>query len=54
RGRIAHQPWPLRAAELLHYDGNLVEGHGLPTPVGAPVLHAGGPLSVDLWRLQRV
>jgi uncharacterized protein YqjF (DUF2071 family) len=54
RGRIAHHPWPLRAAELLHYDSNLIEGHGLPTPVGAPVLHAGGPLSVDLWRLQRV
>ncbi len=54
RGRIAHQPWPLRAAELLHYDSDLIEGHGLPTPVGAPVLHAGGPLSVDLWRLQRV
>lgn len=54
RGRIAHQPWPLRAAELLHYDADLIEGHGLPTPVGAPVLHAGGPLSVDLWRLQRV
>jgi uncharacterized protein YqjF (DUF2071 family) len=54
RGRIAHHPWPLRAAELLHYNGDLVEGHGLPTPVGAPVLHAGGPLSVDLWRLERV
>jgi uncharacterized protein YqjF (DUF2071 family) len=54
RGRIAHHPWPLRTAELLHYTGDLVEGHGLPTPQGAPVLHAGGPLSVDLWRLQRV
>ncbi|WP_151085946.1 YqjF family protein [Hymenobacter baengnokdamensis] len=54
RGRIAHQPWPLRAAELLHYDSSLVESHALPTPAGAPVLHAGGPLSVDLWRLQRV
>jgi len=54
QGRIAHQPWPLREVELLACQSDLVEGHDLPTPVGAPLLHAGGPLSVDLWRLQRV
>ena len=54
RGRIAHEPWPLRSARLLSYESSLVESHGLPTPTGAPVLHAGGPLHVDLWPLQRV
>ena len=54
RGRIAHAPWPLRAAELLEFDSTLLEAHGLPTPAGAPVLHAGGPLAVALWPLQRV
>jgi len=54
RGRIAHQPWPLREAQLLSYTSTLVESHGLPTPAGAPVLHAGGPLQVDLWPLHRV
>ena len=54
RGRISHDPWPLRSVELLQFDSTLVEGHGLPTPVGPPVLHAGGPLHVSLWALQRV
>jgi len=54
RGRIAHQPWPLREVRLLDYRSDLLVGHGLPTPVGEPLLHAGGPLHVDLWALQRV
>jgi len=54
RGRIAHAPWPLREIELLNFQSDLIEQHGLPVPVGAPVLHAGGPLSVDLWQLRRV
>ncbi|TDN39103.1 DUF2071 domain-containing protein [Hymenobacter sp. UV11] len=54
RGRIAHTSWPLHAVELLNYNSDLVEGHGLPTPTSAPILHAGGHVSVDLWRLRRV
>ena len=54
RGRIAHAAWPLREVELLEFQSDLIEQHGLPAPAGAPVLHAGGPLSVDLWRLCRV
>ncbi len=54
RGRIAHQPWPLRAARLLDFKSDLIEQHGLPAPEGRPLLHAGGPLHVDLWPLQRV
>ncbi len=54
RGRVAHAPWPLRTATLLHYESNLVEGHGLPTPAGKPLVHAGGPVAVELWPLVRV
>ena len=54
RGRVAHAPWPLRTAQVLHYESNLLEGHGLPTPAGPPVVHAGGPVSVELWPMQRV
>ena len=54
RGRVAHRPWPLCTAQMLHYESNLLEGHGLPTPVGAPLLHAAGPVSVELWPMQRV
>lgn len=54
RGRVAHTPWPLRSAQVLHYESSLIESHGLPTPAGKPVLHAGGPVSVELWPMQRV
>jgi uncharacterized protein YqjF (DUF2071 family) len=54
RGRVAHQPWPLSAAQVLHYESTLVESHGLPTPAGAPLVHAGGPVSVELWPMQQV
>lgn len=54
RGRVAHTPWPLREVQLLDYESNLVEGHGLPTPEGPPVVHAGGTVSVELWPMQRV
>jgi uncharacterized protein YqjF (DUF2071 family) len=40
---IAHEPWPLRSAELLDLDDGLVEAAGLPAPVGAPrVLYSDG------------
>jgi uncharacterized protein YqjF (DUF2071 family) len=54
RGRVAHTPWPLRSAQVLHYESSLIESHDLPTPTGKPVLHAGGPVSVELWPMQRV
>ena len=54
KGRVAHAPWPLRSAQVLHYDSTLIESHGLPTPAGKPVVHAGGPVSVELWPLRRV
>ena len=54
RGRVAHGPWPLSTALVLHLESTLIEGHGLPTPAGPPVVHAGGSVSVELWPMQRV
>ncbi|WP_083321139.1 YqjF family protein [Hymenobacter glacialis] len=54
RGRIAHAPWPLFTANVLHYESSLIESQDLPTPAGTPLLHAGGPVSVELWPMQRV
>ena len=54
RGRVVHSPWPLSTAQVLHLESTLIEGHGLPTPTGPPVVHAGGAVSVELWPMQRV
>ena len=54
RGRVAHAAWPLRAAQVLHLESSLLESHGLPTPTGKPVVHAGGPVQVELWPMQQV
>ena len=54
RGRVAHAPWPLLKAKVLHYESSLIESQGLPTPTGAPLVHAGGTVSVELWPMQRV
>jgi len=54
RGRIRHNPWPLRKAELLSLNSTMIESHGLPTPQANPLLHYCEELSVDLWPLKRV
>ena len=54
RGRVAHAPWPLRTAQVLHLESTLIESHGLPTPAGKPLVHAGDAVSVELWPLRRV
>ena len=54
RGRVAHAPWPLRTAQVLHLESTLIESHGLPTPVGPPLVHAGDTVSVELWPMRRV
>ena len=54
RGRVAHAPWPLRTAQVLHLESTLIESHGLPTPAGPPLVHAGDAVSVALWPLRRV
>ncbi len=50
RCRIAHVPWPLQCASSLNaFSSNMAETMGLPTPDDEPLLHCGGPLSVDVW-----
>ncbi len=39
RAPVAHEPWPLRNADLTALDQDLVEAAGLPTPTGEPLVH---------------
>ena len=55
RGRIAHEPWPLRRAELLEMDDSLVRSAGIEiNPSIAPVLYHADALDVRAWWLERV
>jgi uncharacterized protein len=54
RCRIHHRPWPLQEAILSTYHSTLMETDGLPTPVGEPLLHCGGPVDVEVWPLEEV
>jgi uncharacterized protein YqjF (DUF2071 family) len=47
-----HGPWPLRRAEVVDLDQNLLEAAGLPTPTGDPLAHgsAGVLVRVSGWR----
>ena len=49
-GLVAHQPWPLRRAELLHCDTGLVRACGLSAPKGDPVTLFGGRVDVRMTR----
>jgi uncharacterized protein len=54
RCRIFHQPWPLQQASLSTYESSMIEASGLPSPEGEPLLHCGGPVSVEVWPLEEV
>lgn len=54
RCRIHHQPWPLQEAKLSAYKSSMIESDGLPAPIGEPLLHCGGPVSVEIWPLEKV
>jgi uncharacterized protein YqjF (DUF2071 family) len=55
RARIYHPPWALRQAQLSRLASTMLESHGLPTPSGAPLLHAQAePLLVEVWPLKDV
>lgn len=36
---VEHEPWPLRRAEVVRYDDDLLPAAGLPRPVGEPLVH---------------
>jgi uncharacterized protein len=55
RCRIHHEPWPLYKVDDLSLSrSNVVEADGIPTPIGEPLRHCGGPVHVDVWPLERV
>jgi hypothetical protein len=56
RGRIWHDPWPLREAELLEFADGLLAAAGMKLPRDAPpaVLYHADELDVRAWRLERV
>ena len=54
RAHISHQPWLLRKACLLSFNSTMIESHGLPTPVGEPLLHYAEEISVDIWPIRKV
>lgn len=54
RGRLYHAPWTLRTATLSEWDSTVVESHGLPTPVGPPLLYAADALDVWIRELRRI
>lgn len=49
RFRIHHRLWPLQKAELNSFSTNLFEADGLQAPEGSPLIHAGGPVNVEVW-----
>ncbi len=50
--QIDHAPWPLHAAGLVELEQSLVQGSGVPPPVGAPLVHYSPDLRVRIGRLQ--
>lgn len=54
RCRISHKPWPLREAELLALDDELVAAAGIELPDAEPVLHHADVLDVRAGRLGRL
>ena len=54
QGKLWHEPWQLRTAELHEWESTLLESHGLPTPAGPPLLYAAGAVDVRIISLTRV
>jgi uncharacterized protein len=54
RCRIAHEPWPLRRAKLPSYETDLFKANDLPQQHEDPIAHAGGPVHVEVWPLEKI
>jgi uncharacterized protein YqjF (DUF2071 family) len=54
RSRIFHDPWPLYDARLESLESTMMEAAGFRQPAGAPLLHGGGPVHVEVWPLRSV
>jgi uncharacterized protein len=46
--RAHHEPWPLRRAELLEFDDQLIVADGLPAPIGQPIIHYADRVNVRI------
>jgi len=46
--RACHPPWPLRRAQVLHLDDQLVPAAGLPRPAGEPLAHYSPAVDVGI------
>lgn len=58
RGRLAsakieHPPWPLARADVVELRQTLIERAGLPSPVGAPLVHYSDEVTVKIGPLNR-
>jgi uncharacterized protein YqjF (DUF2071 family) len=49
--QIEHPPWPLARATVLELRQTLFEKAGLPSPIGAPLVHYADELAVKIGRL---
>ncbi|MCI0629669.1 MAG: DUF2071 domain-containing protein [Phycisphaerales bacterium] len=54
RSRVWHNPWTLRAAELLDLQDGLVRAAGITLSNHKPLLHHADHLDVRVWPLERV
>lgn len=54
RGRVHHQPYPLRDATLLSLDSTMVEAAGLRTPSEEPRAHYSDGVEVGVWPLEEL
>ncbi|MCU1353273.1 MAG: hypothetical protein JWM05_2482 [Acidimicrobiales bacterium] len=50
---VAHEPWTLRAGELLHLHDELVVAAGLPPPAGPALVHVAGTVRARIGRPSR-
>ena len=53
-GPVDHPRWPLRRAELIGLDDELVVAAGLPRPVGPPLVHHASSVPVRIGGLERL
>ena len=54
RARIHHPPWKLQKAQLTSFRSTMLEGQGLPSPKGCPLLHYSEVQPTAIWPLKKV
>lgn len=54
RCRIFHHPWLLQKAALRQWQSTMIEGQGLPAPLGEPLLHYSESIQVEIWPAEEI